>query len=38
MILAILNLPVAPMLPTKLGLNLTEGLGADMVSRDGPLG
>ena len=38
MILAILILPVAPVPPTKLGLNLTLGSGADMVSRGGPLG
>ena len=38
MILAILNLPVAPMPPTKLGLNLTLGSGADVVSRGGQLG
>ena len=33
MILVILTLHVAPMPPTKFGLNLTLGLGADVVSR-----
>ena len=33
MILAILNLHVAPMPSTKFGLNLTYGTGADVVSR-----
>ena len=33
MILAILNLYVAPMPPTKFGLNLTSGSEADVVSR-----
>ena len=33
MILAILNLHVAPMPPIKFGLNLTWGSGADVVSR-----
>ena len=33
MILAILTLQVTPMPPTKFGLNLTLGLGADVVSR-----
>ena len=33
MILAILNLHVAPMPPTKFGLNLTKASGADVVSR-----
>ena len=32
MILAILNLHVAPMPPTKFGLNLTKGSGAVVVS------
>ena len=31
-ILAILNLHMAPMPPTKFGLNLTKGSGADVVS------
>ena len=33
MILAVLNLHVAPMPPTKFGLNLNQGLGADVISR-----
>ena len=33
MISEILNLHVAPMPPTKFGLNLTKGSGADVVSR-----
>ena len=33
MVLAILNLHVAPMPPTKFGLNLTHGSAADVVSR-----
>ena len=33
MFLSILSLHVAPMPPTKFGLNLTLGLGADLVSR-----
>ena len=33
MILAILNLHVAPMPSTKFGLNLTYSLGADVISR-----
>ena len=33
MFLSILSLHVAPMPPTKLGLNLTKGSGADVVPR-----